>query len=257
MKKIYLFANWKMYLNLRESQELAGDFTRLAVKMSPSVEMAVFPSALAWASIRDVLNLADIRLGAQNVYWVDKGGYTGEISAAMYKEAGCHYALVGHSERRHQFNESNSEVRKKMEAVLTAGLTPVLCVGETDQERADGMSEQIVRRQVARALTDLDWSFDHELFIAYEPVWAISKSGVGVACDAREAERMHAVIKKEVNAILPNVKPIILYGGSVRPENIAEYLSSSLVDGVLVGGASVKSDSWQSMVKISSQVNID
>lgn len=244
--KFYLFANWKMYLDYSESNILANALAGETKKFPDTVKMAIFPSALSLYPVSQVLHDVGIGVGAQNVYWVDKGGYTGEVSAVMYKEVGCEYALVGHSERRHQFSETNHDVRAKMEASLAAGLTPVLCVGETAAEREENKTEEIVEIQLRAALDKLDVPSDRELVIAYEPVWAI---GTGVACDPVEAERMHALIKKMVGVLVPGKDVVILYGGSVRPENVGEYLKQENISGVLVGGASAKLESWMEIIE--------
>lgn len=244
--KYYLFANWKMYLDYNESNILANGLADAAKNFSEQVKMAVFPSALSLYPVSQVFQDVGIGFGPQNVYWVDKGGYTGEISAAMYKDVGCEYALVGHSERRHQFGETNHDVRQKMEAILAVGLTPVLCVGETAKEREEGKTEEVVEIQLRAALEGLEFPADKELIIAYEPVWAI---GTGLACDPMEAERMHEVIKKMVGGLIAVQNFVILYGGSVRPENVNEYLKQENIHGVLVGGASAKLESWLDVVK--------
>ena len=246
-EKTYLFANWKMYLDYDESNILAN-----AIAVTPlfakggakSVKMAIFPSALALYPVGQVLQDVGISVGAQNTQWIAKGAYTGEVSAEMYKLAGCEYALVGHSERRHLFHETNQEVRQKVEAILSAGLTPVICVGETEQERKDNKTEAVIEVQIKTALQKLDWPKDRELIVAYEPVWAI---GTGKNCDHLEAQRMHELIKKQVVA-LTGISPVVLYGGSVKPENVAGYLKSQGINGVLVGGASANLESWMKMV---------
>ncbi len=257
-KKVYLFANWKMYLDYDESNILANaiadqvkgrrvskDATRRDFVKSKSIKMAIFPSALALYPVGQVLQDVGISVGAQNTYWLEKGGYTGEVSAAMYKEAGCEYALVGHSERRHLFNETNHEVRQKVEAILAADLTPVICVGETEQERQDNKIEEAIEIQIRAALQNLVWPKERELIVAYEPVWAI---GTGENCDPLEAERMHELIKKQIVA-LTGISPVILYGGSVKQENIAQYLKNPNISGALVGSASANFDSWMNIIK--------
>jgi triosephosphate isomerase len=245
-KQIYLFANWKMYLDSEESYALARNLLKEHLTdLSPKVTMAVFPSALAMNGVIDVLKDTPISVGAQNIYWVERGGYTGEISAAMYKNVGARYTLIGHSERRHIFKETNHEVRQKLEAALAIDLQPVICVGETLEERERGKSEEVVEIQLRAALENIAWGETCELLIAYEPVWAI---GTGVFCDPKETERMHRIIKKLAEALLPNSPLKILYGGSVRPENITDYLEEEHVSGVLVGGSSVKLDTWLQIV---------
>ena len=230
-----------------ESNILANTIVDKAKSIPKSIKMAIFPSALALYSVGQALQDVGINVGAQNVYWEEKGGYTGEISALMYKSAGCEYALVGHSERRHLFHETNLETRKKLEAILAVGLTPVICVGETLAEKDGGKTKEIVEVQLRSALQNLVWPEGRELIVAYEPVWAI---GTGKNCDYAEAERMHKFIKKELSSFT-KISPIILYGGSVRPENAAGYLKNPHINGVLVGGASANLDSW---MKIISQI---
>ncbi len=241
--KIYLFANWKMYLDYDESNILANAIADQKKSIPKSVKMAIFPSALALYPVGQVLQDVGISVGAQNTQWMAKGAFTGEVSAEMYKLAGCEYALVGHSERRHLFGETSVEVRQKIEAILAAGLTPVICVGETKEERKNNKTKEVVEAQIKTALQNLDWPKDRELIVAYEPVWAI---GTGDNCDPAEAQRMHEEINKQVVA-LTGVTPVILYGGSVKPENIAEYLKTPSINGVLVGGASASLESWMKM----------
>lgn len=243
-KKIYLFANWKMYLDYDESNILANAIADKKKSIPKNVKIAIFPSALALYPVGQVLQDAGISVGAQNVHWNDKGGNTGEVSAVMYKSAGCEYALVGHSERRHLFHETNREVRQKIEAILDADLTPVVCVGETKPERQENRTEEATEIQIRSALQNIVWPKGKELIVAYEPVWAI---GTGKNCDPLEAQRMHELIKKQVVA-LTGVSPIILYGGSVKLENIAEYLKNPNINGVLVGSASANLESWMKMV---------
>lgn len=244
-KNAYFFANWKMYLDYEESVELAQSLASLLPKFPSSITTVVFPSALAFYSVQQTLKNTSIKVGSQNIYWVEKGGYTGEISASMYKSLGSAYTLIGHSERRHLFHETNHEVRQKLEAALTVGLQPVLCIGEKLEEREQGKSEDVVEVQLRGALENLVWPGNPSLFIAYEPVWAV---GTGVACDPAETERMHRIILDLVKGLAPQVSLKILYGGSVRPENIRSYINQEHVDGVLVGGASVKLDSWLEMI---------
>jgi len=251
----YLFANWKMYLDYDESNILANALANEWRKQGDlsALKMAIFPSDLSLYPVAQVLGDVGVAAGGQNSFWVDKGGYTGEISAAMYKNAGCAYCLVGHSERRHQFGETNHEVRQKMEAVLESGLTPVLCVGETKEERAQGKTAEVVEIQINAALDGLSWPSDRELIIAYEPVWAISKGAgkneAGEHCDDAEAERMNIFIAQKTTQLLSGVNPVLLFGGSVRPDTVAYYLKMPHINGVLVGAASTKFDSWMEIVK--------
>lgn len=240
-KKIHLFANWKMYLDYDESNILANDFADKFKKRPDNIKIAVFPSALSLYPVGQVLRDVKIDIGAQNAYWVDRGGYTGEISAESFKDAGCNYLLIGHSERRHVFGETNEEVRKKLESAIAIGLTPVVCVGETADERKNDRADDAIEIQLRAVFENLTVNGCNSMFIAYEPVWAI---GTGDACPAEEAERMHKKIKEITQTFLPNLSLTLLYGGSVRPDNIAGYLSAQDIDGVLIGNASAKMETF-------------
>ncbi|OGH87625.1 MAG: triose-phosphate isomerase [Candidatus Magasanikbacteria bacterium RIFOXYC2_FULL_42_28] len=249
--QFYFFANWKMYLDFNEANILAHAIASEHKQFSANVKMAIFPNALSLYTAGQTLKDVGIAVGGQNVFWEDKGGYTGEISATMYQAAGCDYALVGHSERRHQFHETNHEVRQKMQAVLESGLTPVLCVGETLKEREDGKTEEVVEIQLRSALQDIVWPTDRELIIAYEPVWAISKGAganeAGKHCDDVEAERVHKMIR-EFSAGLIKLDPVVLFGGSVRPPTTDYYLRQLNVNGILVGAASTQLESFMGIL---------
>ncbi len=227
-----------MYLDEKESEKLASQFSKL--KLPKNIEMTIFPSALSLVNVQKKLK----SVGAQNAYWLDKGGYTGEVSAKMFKNVGCKYCLVGHSERRHQFGESDEDVRKKIEAVLSDGMTPVLCVGETAIQRKKGLTDEVVSNQIKKAYQGLKWN-SKKIMIAYEPVWAI---GSGKSCSVFEAEKEHSKIRNLVKKILKK-DSVILYGGSVRETNVNDYVSSKEIDGVLVGGASTSFKSWVDIIK--------
>ncbi len=179
-----------------------------------------------------------VQLGAQNVHWEECGAYTGEISAPMLTEIGVRYVIVGHSERRQYFGESDETVNLRLKAAQTAGLIPILCVGETKQQRDTGETESVIFNQIEKDLLDVDQS---RLVIAYEPIWAI---GTGDTCDASEANRVIELIRKQ----LDNSEVPILYGGSVKPSNIDEIMATPEIDGVLVGGASLTPESFARIV---------
>ena len=242
MKK-YFFANWKMYLNFNESVALANDFAEVFSKISEDKVIAVFPSAVALKEVEKVLT-PNIATGPQNFYWVEKGGYTGEVSAQMYKECGCIYALIGHSERRHIFKETDEDVNNKLKAAILSDLIPVLCVGENKIERDSELQDIIVKKQLELALQNQTFN-GKDFFVAYEPVWAI---GTGENCSAVSAEHMAEKIRAWVKEFAPSLEVKVLYGGSVRPQNISEYLKERNIDGVLVGGASAKLEDWKNIV---------
>ncbi len=244
VRPLYVLANWKMYLDYEESLALARSLQTMS-DVPETLRLAVFPSALALAGVQNLLAKTPVRTGAQNIHWVDKGGYTGEISAPMYERLGAAYALVGHSERRHLCGETNHDVRQKMEAALLAGLTPVLCVGETAAEREKGQEVEVVEAQLRAAYTGIVWPADRSIVIAYEPVWAI---GTGLACDPEEAGRMHTLIATFARALVSTGEMSVVYGGSVRPENVLGYFRQPQVSGVLIGGASLKPESWDGIM---------
>ncbi len=241
-KKIYLFANWKMYLNPAETVDLARDYSKLSYPANSVV--AVFPPTVSITEVIKIFN-NKFAVGPQNTYWAEKGGYTGESSAATFKQLGCTHALVGHAERRHIFHESNHDVRLKIEAMLQLGITPVLCMGETAEERKKLQTEEVLESQIRSAFMDIVWPEGMEAIVAYEPVWAV---GTGESCDPNEAERVASLISNWTEKLLKR-PPVVLYGGSVRGENIKHYLSMSHLSGVLVGGASTKIETWSELVK--------
>jgi triosephosphate isomerase len=195
MKSRYLFGNWKMYLDYQESVDLAKKIAAASSAAPQDTKIAVFPSAVAFHRVAEVLSSTTIAVGAQNTCWVEKGAYTGEVSAHTYRELGATYTLIGHSERRHIFHETNHEVRQKLESALSVGLTPVVCVGETLQERREGKVDETIEAQLRSAMSELVVPANSSIIVAYEPVWAIN---TGEACDPAEAERVHALIKRLV-----------------------------------------------------------
>ncbi len=245
MKPCYVFGNWKMYLDYQESVDLAKKIATMFSVSPEGVKTAVFPSAIAFHRVAEVLSSTTIAVGAQNTCWVEKGAYTGEISAHTYRELGATYALIGHSERRHIFHETNHEVRQKLESALSVGLIPVVCVGETLAERREGKVDETIEAQIRSAFTELHVSANNAIIVAYEPVWAIN---TGEACEPVEAERVHALIKRLVAGLTDGLVVPVLYGGSVDAHNIAQFLAEESIGGVLVGGASVKNDVWFDLV---------
>ncbi|OGH71544.1 MAG: triose-phosphate isomerase [Candidatus Magasanikbacteria bacterium RIFCSPLOWO2_01_FULL_43_20b] len=238
----YVFGNWKMYLDFEESVILAQALVEESFNKEKN-EVAIFPSTLAAREVIMCLNGSRIAAGAQDVAWVSKGAYTGAVSAHMFKSAGCKYALVGHSERRYVFNESDDDVRKKIEACLDAGLIPVVCVGETQEDLNENKREYRLKKQLMKAFEGLQIN-GGKVMVAYEPVWAI---GSGKPCGPDEADSVHGWIKLEVKQYLGQDIPV-LYGGSVNPENVVSYAARDVIDGVLVGGASTKLESFVKLI---------
>ncbi len=243
-------ANWKMYKTRPEASETAKDLVqRLEGKLSADREVLVFPPFTALYAVGEAFkNRKGFSWGAQNFYPKDDGAYTGEISPRMLAELGCTYLLTGHSERRHVFGESDELVAEKTAFGLAQGFKVVMCIGETIEERRAGKVEEVLKNQLDKGLGGVDKSFSPEwLSIAYEPVWAI---GTGEVAGLKDIIHAHAFIRQElVKAFGDRGREMrILYGGSVKPDNAREIVALDNVDGVLVGGASLKADSFSRIV---------
>jgi len=238
----YFFANWKMYLDLNESVREAKTLCQ-EVRSQTDLKMAVFPSTLAFFSVEMILRQTVIAVGAQNVFSTPKGAYTGAVSANLFAEAGAKYALVGHSERRHIFAETDEDVHKKFLACLSTGITPILCIGETKDDAQSGKRQYRLKKQLLTAIQDIDLS-GKSFFIAYEPVWAI---GTNKPCSPSDVEDVHGWLRLELQQYTLETVPI-LYGGSVDAKNVRSFVYLSCVDGVLVGSASIHAKDFLALV---------
>ncbi len=219
-----------------------------AVGENPAVEVAVCPPAVYLPLVADVLAGSAVGLGAQNLYPADDGAYTGEINAAMLKDVGCRYVILGHSERRALMNETDQQVSEKLAAALAGNLVPIVCVGETLEEREADKTEQVVKTQINGSLQGLDEARASGVVIAYEPVWAI---GTGKTATPDQAEQVHAFIRQLLGELFsPEIaqQMRIQYGGSVKPGNAKELLGQPNIDGALVGGASLKVDDFVAII---------
>ncbi len=248
MRKVIIAGNWKMNKTIADAEVLAGSLKKSVGNVS-EVEVVVCPPYTALAAVKDIVQGSNIRLGAQDCYWEKEGAFTGEVSTAMLKDAGCEYVIVGHSERRQFFHETNETVNKKAKALLKDGLKPIVCVGEKLDERKAGKTFDVVRDHVENSLAGISRDDMLKTVIAYEPVWAI---GTGVNATKEQAEEVHKFIrglleKMYDRAAADSVR--IQYGGSVKPDNIKELISEKDVDGALVGGASLKADSFEQIVR--------
>lgn len=234
--------NWKMFKTAAEAAAFFDAFMPLCSSIPQSVELVVCPPFTALAAAHEALGRgARVKLGAQNMHWEPQGAFTGEISAAMLLDLGVTHVILGHSERRAYFGETDENVRRKTAAALQAGLTPIVAVGEPLEIRDGGSHVEHVLVQTRAALHGLSSADVARCMIAYEPVWAI---GTGKNCDARDANDMMCAIRASVEG-LQNVP--LLYGGSVKPDNIAHYASQSDIDGALVGGASLDPQSFSAL----------
>jgi triosephosphate isomerase len=247
-RKKLIAANWKMYKTSSQAQEFLRAFLP-AVDGHARDEIVICPPYTAIAAVVEATAGSGIGLGGQDVYWEKEGAFTGEVSAGMLVAAGCTHVIIGHSERRQYFGETDDTVNRKLNAALEAGLTPIMCVGEVLQEREAGLTEDILRRQCSRGLRGFSGEKAAKLVIAYEPVWAI---GTGKTATPQIASDAHRVIRAEVAKALGKSAAAamrILYGGSVKPDNAHALMSEEEIDGALVGGASLDAKSFAAIVK--------
>jgi triosephosphate isomerase len=227
-----------MFKTQAESAEFLSGFLPHLEETPSEREVVLFPPFTDLSLVSKSLHGSRVNLGAQNVHWEESGAYTGEIAASMLTEIGVRFVIVGHSERRQFFGETDVTVNLRLKAAQKHGLTPILCVGETKQQRDTGETESIISAQLKKDLVDIDQT---NLIIAYEPIWAI---GTGDTCESKEANRVIGLIRNELtNPLVP-----IQYGGSVNPNNIDEIMEQPEIDGALVGGASLKADSFARIV---------
>jgi len=247
-RKKLMAANWKMCKTPQQAQEFLRAFLPI-VEGHTRDEIAICPPFVCLPAVVEALAGQSIGVGAQNLYWEKEGAYTGEVSAGMLVAVGCTHVIIGHSERRQYFGETDDTVNRKLKAALAAGLTPILCVGEVLQERESGKTEDVLCRQCQRGLSGISGEEARRLVIAYEPVWAI---GTGKTATPQTASEAHVVVRAEAAKFLG--KPVadhmrILYGGSVKPENAKALMSEPEIDGALVGGASLDPKSFAAIVK--------
>lgn len=245
-----VIANWKMHGTQTEARDLARAVRRLVGNRFRAAEVVLAPPFTALETVRRTLAGSRLRLAAQNLYWQPHGAFTGEVSAGMLRDAGCSHVIVGHSERRRLFGENNREVGRKLGAVLEASLKPILCVGETLEERRRGDTHRTLSAQLSGALKGLPKSVMESLTVAYEPVWAI---GTGRHATPAQVTETHGWIRRALArrfGTAPARAIPILYGGSVNPDNAAELARVAEVDGVLVGGASLDHQSFAAIVKV-------
>ena len=235
--------NWKMNTNLSSAVELAEGIAEAVGDPGP-VQMAVCPPFISLQAVGEKLKSTAVRLGAQNMHAEDEGAFTGEVSAPMLRSVGCDYVILGHSERRQYFGEEDQAVNEKAKKALQQELVPIICVGESQDQRRDGREQEVVRRQVEAALEDVELENGEQLVLAYEPIWAI---GTGDTATPQQAQSMHAfirvVVRDRFGATTAGTMTI-LYGGSMKPHNAEELLSQPDVDGGLIGGASLKAEDF-------------
>jgi len=253
MRKTIIAGNWKMYKTLREGQELVIALRRELYQIE-DVDIVVCPPYTLLAYLADALETSNILIGAQDVYWQDEGAFTGEVSPVMLKDIGCKFVIVGHSERRQYFGETNESVNNKIKAALKHNLTPIVCVGETLSQRESGQTFKVLQDHIENGLKDISDTDIVRMVIAYEPVWAIGTGKNATPQQAQEAQKYIRDLLRKMynNDIADTVR--IQYGGSVKPENITELMSQPDVDGALVGGASLKIETFTEIVRKAAEV---
>ena len=252
MRKPIIAGNWKMNKTITEALELVRNLS-IELKDIKDVDILVCPAFTALYSVSQAVEGSNIKLGAQNLFWEEKGAFTGEVSAVMVKDAHCEYVIIGHSERRSIFKETNDYVNKKIKAALKAGLLPIVCVGERLEERKDNKTFDVIADHVHGALQGLSADDLKNIIIAYEPVWAI---GTGQVATPEQAQEVHAFIRKIIadnfgKEIAEGLR--IQYGGSVKPDNVKSLIEKPDIDGALVGGASLKAESFIQLVQACSK----
>jgi len=248
MRKTIIAGNWKMYKTINEAIELVNGLKRTLYNIN-NVEIAVCPPYTCLDQVSEVISESNIKLGAQDMHWEAEGAFTGEVSVLMLKDLGCKYVIIGHSERRQYFSETNETVNKKVKTALKYNITPIVCVGEKLEERQSGKTFQVVEDHIKNGLKDLSKEELAKVVIAYEPVWAI---GTGLTAKPEQAQEVHAFIRKLLTDISDEETAqdiTIQYGGSVKPDNIKDLIKQKDIDGALVGGASLKIDSFVEIVK--------
>ncbi|MHC5092102.1 MAG: triose-phosphate isomerase [Planctomycetota bacterium] len=248
MRKPFIAGNWKMNTDSASAVALAAGLAK-ELSSVDTVDVAVCPPFVYLQSVAAALSASNIALGSQNVYFEEKGAFTGEISCAMLKDTSCAYAIIGHSERRHVLGETDAMINKKISAAIIGGLLPIFCVGELLEERQGGTTNEVVAGQIKNGLEGISAESIQAVTVAYEPVWAI---GTGLTATPEQAQEVHAMIRGLLtdlygNEIAQTIR--IQYGGSAKPGNTAELMSQPDVDGLLVGGASLKVEDFAAMVK--------
>ncbi|MGE5429937.1 MAG: triose-phosphate isomerase [Syntrophomonadaceae bacterium] len=249
MRKKVIAGNWKMYNDIPASVKLISELKKSLSGLDLKAEVIICPPFTSLDTAKTLIKDSNIQLGAQNMYFEENGAFTGEISAEMLKSAGCQYVILGHSERRTIFKESDELINKKIKKAVASGLTAIFCVGETLEQRENGTTESVINTQVKVGLGGLSRDDLRKVIVAYEPVWAI---GTGKTATPEQAQEVHVFIRGLLRKLYSDEAAedvTIQYGGSVKPENASMLLSKPDIDGALVGGACLKADSFTSIIK--------
>jgi triosephosphate isomerase (TIM) len=247
MPKPFIAGNWKMYNTTNQAEALVLELKDL-LKNVDTTEIVIAPPFTSLSCVSNLIADSHIKLSAQDVYWEKSGAFTGEVSPEMLKDVGCEYVIVGHSERRGLFHETDETVNKKIHALLAKGLKPILCIGETLEERDKSETLEVVKKQLEGCLKNVVSGQLKNIVIAYEPIWAI---GTGRAATSEQAEDVHKVLRESLCELfgLEASDMRLIYGGSVKPENIDSLMAQNNIDGALIGGASLKAKDFARIVK--------
>jgi triosephosphate isomerase len=248
MRKTLIAGNWKMNNDVEQSLKLVESLIELSNIFDENVDVLICPAYTSLYAVKQAINGTKIKIGAQNMHFEDKGAYTGEVSPVMLKNIGIEYVIIGHSERRQYFSETDEIVNKKLKSALKYDIIPILCVGETLEQREEKKEKETVKNQIIKAFKDIEPSDAKKITVAYEPIWAI---GTGINATNEQANEMASFIRKCISEIYDNVfadKIIIQYGGSVKGDNAKDLLSQTDIDGALVGGASLKADEFLKII---------
>jgi triosephosphate isomerase len=250
--KPLIVANWKLHKTIPEAVRFAMDLVK-AFERKTEVDIILGPPFTALRSVKEVLKGSAISLAAQNLFWEDEGAYTGEVSAPLLVDAGCSYVILGHSERRQHFGETDEQIQKKLNTALAHSLIPILCIGETLKEREAVQTFKVVQTQLERTLLQLPKGTAHKVVIAYEPVWAIGTKKTASPAQAGEVHHFIRQLLKERSGIKTDDGFRILYGGSVSAANAKAFLIEPMIDGFLVGNASLESESFIKIIQLACQ----
>lgn len=249
MRSLFIAGNWKMNPGTAEAATALAEAVKAGVGQATDVRVALCPPTVFLHAVDQALSGSPIGLGGQNMHWKADGAYTGELSGAMLQDAGCTHVILGHSERRHGFGETDAQVNAKLHAALGVGLIPIVCIGETREQREAGQTEDVVAGQLLGSLAGLSPSQMAGTVLAYEPVWAI---GTGLTAAPAQAQDVHAFIRRWLESKFDQAtahRVVVQYGGSVKPDNAAELLSCPDIDGSLVGGASLKAADFLAIIQ--------
>lgn len=253
MRKPFIGGNWKMNTDGKSAVELAKGVVRQCGTMPDNVDVCICPPFVYLAAVKNALDSSNIALGAQDVYFEPKGAFTGEVSCQMLRDVGCRNVIIGHSERRHVIKESDELINKKLIAAIEAGLSPIFCVGELLEQRKAGQTGDVVKEQIQKGLNGLTSEKVKTVTVAYEPVWAI---GTGINATPQQAQEVHLMIRQFIGKMYNKditAQIRIQYGGSAKADNALELMSQPDIDGLLVGGASLKADEFTAMIKAAAE----